>query len=292
MGTNFHTPWDTNIIYKPTSMNPALADIDKAITYLRNVIVHCDGLITYNKTTGVLTWANVIRIHFNRADGQAILNTVAAGNITLADGEFAYVDLNETNGSVLTVAKAAVATGVASNFLIFNRLVLGYRNTVSDEFFSVYLRSHGILSQLLNDDHTQYILVNGTRSFSAVVSGIDPTADAHLATKKYVDGSVIPITSAAEVTIDWALGRRQEITLGHDVAFTHSNGVDGQTYILYVRQNAAVAKVPTWVNNRYGDEIIAIIISATLSSENIIGFIYRTGIGYCVVSNVSGYVAV
>lgn len=109
MGTNFHTPWDTNIIYKPTSMNPALADIDKAITYLRNVIVHCDGLITYNKTTGVLTWANVIRIHFNRADGQAILNTVAAGNITLADGEFAYVDLNETNGSVLTVAKAAVA---------------------------------------------------------------------------------------------------------------------------------------------------------------------------------------
>jgi hypothetical protein len=140
MGSNFHTPWDTNVLYKPTSMNPALAGLDRGITYLKNVIVHCDGVITYNKTTGVLAWSDILRIHFNRADGQAILNTVAVGNITLADGEFAYVDLSETNNAVLTVAKAAISTGAASNFIAFNRLILGYRNAASDNFFPVYLR--------------------------------------------------------------------------------------------------------------------------------------------------------
>lgn len=120
-------------------MNPVPSGLDRVITYLKNVIVHCDGIISYTKSTGVLAWSDVLRIHFNRADGFAILNTVSVGNITLADGEFAYVDLNETNNTVLTVVKAAITTGVASNFLAFNRVVLGYRNAASDEFFPVYL---------------------------------------------------------------------------------------------------------------------------------------------------------
>jgi hypothetical protein len=102
---------------------------------------------------------------------------------------------------------------------------------------------------------------------------------------------VFTLTSSANVTIDWSQGHKQEILLAHDVAFTHSGGVDGETYILYIRQSASAAKTPTWVNTRYGTEVTAIVISATLSSENIVGFIYRTGIGYCAVSSVSAYVA-
>ena len=41
------------------------------------------------------------------------------------------------------------------------------------------------------DVHTQYILVDGTRAFSAVVSGVAPTADAHLTTKLYVDSAIM-----------------------------------------------------------------------------------------------------
>jgi len=40
------------------------------------------------------------------------------------------------------------------------------------------------------DQHTQYILVDGTRSFSGVISGVTPTAPSHLTTKGYVDGLV------------------------------------------------------------------------------------------------------
>jgi len=49
------------------------------------------------------------------------------------------------------------------------------------------LTDHGYLDGLADDDHTQYILVSGTRPFLGTVGGITPVADADLATKGYVD---------------------------------------------------------------------------------------------------------
>lgn len=46
---------------------------------------------------------------------------------------------------------------------------------------------HGMLSGLGDDDHPQYSLADGTRSFTGVVSGITPTANTHLTTKGFVD---------------------------------------------------------------------------------------------------------
>lgn len=51
--------------------------------------------------------------------------------------------------------------------------------------------SHSDLPDLDSDDHPQYSLVDGTRAFTGTVGGVTPTADAHLATKKYVDDSII-----------------------------------------------------------------------------------------------------
>jgi hypothetical protein len=247
MGTNFHTALTTATRWLTTDVNPAFASLDTAISYLKNVIVSCAGVITYNKATGVLTWSGTITIQFNDQNGLAVVNTIAATNITVADNQFAYVDLSETNNAAVTMAVATITGGSASNFLANLRLVLGYRNTTSDEFYS---------SRLSN-----------------------------------IKEDIVTLISSANVTIDWSKGKKQQITLGHDAAFTHSGGVDGETYILYIRQSASAAKTPTWANTRYGTEVTAITISATLSSENIVGFIYRTGIGYCAVSSVSAYVA-
>jgi hypothetical protein len=122
-------------------MNPLPAGLDRGITYLKNIIVHCDGVITYDASLGKLVWTDTLRILFNRTDGQAIQNTVAAGNISPSDNEFVYLDLSETNNAVLTAAKAAVTTAAASNFLAYNRVVLGYRNAASDRFWPVYLQN-------------------------------------------------------------------------------------------------------------------------------------------------------
>jgi hypothetical protein len=139
MGNNFWTVLTASTLWKYTHLNVPFGELDRAITYLKNVIVSCDGDITW--AAGTLTWSDTIRIHFNRADGYAIQNTIAASNIALADNEFAYITLSETNDAVITVSKAAITTAAASNFIAYNRLVLGYRNTTSDEFYAVHLKN-------------------------------------------------------------------------------------------------------------------------------------------------------
>lgn len=47
--------------------------------------------------------------------------------------------------------------------------------------------AHSTLTGLSADDHPQYVLANGTRAFTAVVAGVDPTGPTHLSTKGYVD---------------------------------------------------------------------------------------------------------
>lgn len=141
MGNNFFTDLTSAMTFTDADLSVPFEELDRAITYLKNIIVHCDGDVTFDPDTGVLTWEGTLRILFNRADGYAIQNTVAAGNITLSANEFAYVDLNATNNTALSMAKAAVTTGAASNFKAYNRLVLGYRNTASGKFFSVYLQA-------------------------------------------------------------------------------------------------------------------------------------------------------
>ena len=141
MGSNFHAPYvDGTQHYNAAAMNPPFASLDRAVTYLKNLIVHCDAAIDYHPLSGILYWSGALRFIFNRADGQACTNYAEIGSVQLGDNEFAYVDLDETNGTEVTVQKAAVTGGAASNFIAFNRVVLGYRNAVSNDFYPVHLR--------------------------------------------------------------------------------------------------------------------------------------------------------
>ena len=139
MGNNYHTPWTTSTRFRQSEMQPPLTDLDKALTYLKRPLVSCDGAITYDKSTGTLAWSDTLRIYFIREDGQTILNTVSAGSVVLADGYFAYLTLNETNNTVITVSTGAATGGAASNFLAPGVLVLGYRNASSDDLYPVNL---------------------------------------------------------------------------------------------------------------------------------------------------------
>lgn len=137
MGNNFFTPWTTTIRSRASLLNSPLAELDKQLSYQQNMMIHCDGDITYDPATGVLAWSGTLRILFNTAAGLAVQNTIATGNVTLADNQIAYVTLNETNDTALTVTAATVTTAAASGFLAVGRVVLAYRNTTSDECYLI-----------------------------------------------------------------------------------------------------------------------------------------------------------
>jgi hypothetical protein len=57
---------------------------------------------------------------------------------------------------------------------------------------------HGSLSGLGDDDHTQYILVDGSRGFTSTVSGVYPVLENDLATKGYVDNIGLTVSGTVD----------------------------------------------------------------------------------------------
>ena len=135
---NYYTPWDTNTQYKPTSMNGVPSALDKALTYLKNVMVFTAGNLSFDAGTGVLAWTSQISVLFAREDGNTIRNNISAGSLTIGAGQFAYCDLSETDGQTISMYTATPTTAQASNFLAVPRLVMGYRDSAGG-FFPVNL---------------------------------------------------------------------------------------------------------------------------------------------------------
>lgn len=228
--------------FTKASMDVPILYLDRAITYLKNVIVHCDGDITWSG--GVLTWSGIIRILFTTAAGNIVQNTIAAGNISLSDNEMAYVELNETNDTVLTVSKTAITTASASPAVAVARLVLGYRNTASDEFYPVALR----------------------QKFSV----LDPS--------RYLDGREQAITCADSVTIDWSLGATARMTFDRDtVALTFSGGANGKVFRLLLKQSSGGSDTITWSTTIKWRGGVAPTLSTAGNAIDILTFVYING---------------
>jgi len=92
---------------------------------------------------------------------------------------------------------------------------------------------HGSLGGLLDDDHSQYIPVDGTRSFTGTA-----TFDA-----EYDNG-----TKAAAFTIDWNNGQKQKVTLnstGMQITFTDPIGV-GNFILKLVQDDTTGSRTVLW----------------------------------------------
>lgn len=90
---------------------------------------------------------------------------------------------------------------------------------VDDLVFASGVTDHGNLTGLEDDDHTQYSLVDGSRTFINPISGQTPIAPAHLTTKGYVD--------SIGQKIDW-----QESVLDQDLTTPSGSPDTGDRYIV------------------------------------------------------------
>lgn len=244
MGSNLHTPYvDDTTTFSASDMNAPLSELDKAITYANKFpIVHCDGNISY--AGGTVAWGGIVRIVFNRADGKAIENTIAAGSIALSDNEFAYVTLNETDGTALSVSKATITTDTASNFLTLGIFVLAYRNTTSNDV---------VLLGLPNKPHwiqEEGSILNRRPYLNFVGLGVTATDDAGNNATKVTFRSGIPVATvvsyAATINLDLDSYNVADVTLTGSPTINLTNGVDGQEIVLRLRQDGVGSRTVTW----------------------------------------------
>ena len=82
---------------------------------------------------------------------------------------------------------------------------------------AIVVTNHADLSGLLADDHPQYILIDGVRGFTGVVSGITPTLSSHLTTRGYVDTN-ISVLSASIILLQGNVA-----TISGDVQILNTN---------------------------------------------------------------------
>lgn len=238
MGSNFHTSWDSSTEFSYLQMNLVPEALDRAITYLKNVMVSCAGAITYNKATGLLSWSAPIQINFNTAAGLSVYNTIATGSVTLTDGKFFYVDLSETNAAAVSAATATFSGTGSSNYIAYNRLVLAYRNATSNDVYSIALHPQ------LNDP-AKIVQV---------------------------------LTCADNVTVDWSAGYTAEITLNRALTTFDFYGIVSPTarLLLIIKQYSGIGTIAFGTETRSGSDLsLPPTLTAVDGKEDYLGFIYR-----------------
>lgn len=124
--------------------------------------------------------------HQNNAEGGTIDHGLALTGLGDDDHpQYTHKDQNETISQVwLHNANIDMAGGA-----LVDGVDVGSHNHTGGANGPVL--DHGTFAGLGDDDHGQYMLVNGARAFTGVVGGVAPVAANHLATKGYVDSSVI-----------------------------------------------------------------------------------------------------
>jgi hypothetical protein len=300
MGNNHHTPYAAGATsFTAALMNPPLAALDRAITYHKVALVGCDGTLSWS--SGTLTWSGTIHIYFTRTDGTAIHNSIAAGSLALADGEFAYVTLSETNDAVLTMSKAGLGAGSPSSFKAYNVLVLGYRNAADDNFYpeelagvfammvagSAYVEkatydANSILAA--NTDNTPAAVTVAEQRIVGRKTGGNITALTGAEVLTIANGMQAgqqAVTCADSVTIDWSLGSTAYMTFDRaTVAVTMSNPVNGQVYRFLVQQDGTGGRTLTWSTTVKWRGGSAPTLTATGNAVDILTFVYINSVWY------------
>jgi hypothetical protein len=176
--------WNINYVYTwsvdhwdETIPNEGFAtwfeNLDLAYIFNGTIWVKFGSTITHNNTSGLQGGTSSEYYHLTNEQFQALTN----------DGEIVSDASSQHHHNNLYYTKTEM-----------NITISGIENDISTYSY------HDELYGLENDDHTQYILVDGSRGFTNTVSGVTPVNDYDLATKAYVDSEGTTLRGRAAIS--------------------------------------------------------------------------------------------
>lgn len=112
-----------------------------------------------------------------------------------------------------------------------------YVTTVSGDVVSQIITDHGELAGLDSDDHNQYIRTDGSRGFTATVSGVTPVLDNDLVTLQYLEERIDPTASGSVGNIIFG----SEFTYIEDDAISSTNSTAWQNKLTLTTPTAIPA---------------------------------------------------
>lgn len=173
---------------------------DRLMTYNGTAWVKFGSTITHNNLNGLQGGIAGEYYHLSQTSYNAL---TSVGGISNASSEHIHDDRYYTENEVDTISGSLQTQidSINNNFNERAQDAVGNIMTGAGDVTVTYddaadtitisgsqgITDHGNLTGLLDDDHPQYALVDGTRGFTATISGVDPVQSYHLATKNYVD---------------------------------------------------------------------------------------------------------
>lgn len=191
-------------------------------------------------------------IHDDRYYTETEVDTISGSLQTQIDSH-THTDTDITNfDEAAQDAVGGIMVGAGTVTVTYNDI--GNTITVSGST-SGGVSDHGGLSGLGDDDHAQYVPIDGSRGFTSTVSGVDPTQDYHLTTKSYVD------TATASGGID--RHGRESISNGASTVTVNFADLGHTNYTVNTTMENTADSPPS---------IYAFIVSARTSSSFIVTF--------------------
>lgn len=195
------------------------------------------------------------------------------------DGDQLDIDWNPSNYTPTTAPAEVTSIDQLTAHLA------GIDNALS----GVGVSDHGNLTGLGDDDHTQYLLVDGTRSMSGNldIDGYDVFGISNVIFDSEYDNG----NSGSSINIDWNNGSKQRITLNNNTTFSFTDVSGPSNFVLIIKQDATGDRDITWPSN-VRSAGGSVNISADSNSETVIG-VYFDGSNYYISSspNSSGSVS-
>jgi hypothetical protein len=205
LGTKAATGHDHNLVYSrldgTTAYTGAVPGVTPTLNAHLTTKLYVDTQVATKAATGHNHDATYVKI-----DGTTAFTAPVSGSDPTLSSHLAtknYVDLQgiSDHGALTGLGDDDhTQYSLASGTRAFTGVVVGVTPTLATHLATkgyvdgAVISDHGALGGLLDDDHTQYSLVNGTRAYTAEVAGVTPTSSVHLATKGYVDASVSAVS--------------------------------------------------------------------------------------------------
>lgn len=207
MSKNFFNPFtDDTTVFNASSMNLPFESFDEAITYMKNIIITCDGDIIANSVTGNFSFTGNLRILFGSPiNGNLISNIIQSALIKMDLGDCLYADLNNVNETNINLVKVKLTAGTAAPILK-NRVLIAYRNNANGEIYMA---------------NTLQKVVNG--GGSAFTERIVPLAENTAAST----GKILCLTASGK----YALADHSAIETTLDLVMVKSAGIGEATVI-------------------------------------------------------------
>ena len=240
-----------------TGGNWTQAEVTSGRFVLSHVFTYNDSTRRYGVIQGQAQYTTIVAA---RNAAKTEISAIILDGLPTAEIKFLGTVIYETSDAYGNAVKSRIrSTDTGASYIDLREMIFVRDGT------SLTLTDHGSLTGLTDDDHTQYVLADGTRAMTSLTVGT--------VTAKTLTCTIQTLTDGANIAWDASLGAYATVTLaGNRTLDNPSNVVAGGMYKIFVKQDGTGGRTLAFGANFKFPGAIVPTISTGISAVDILEF--------------------